>query len=54
MDFVLENSCYVDPVVVAAHPQKPYQFALGLSNGGVVVIEPVESEGKWTINNPGY
>ncbi|KAH6804772.1 hypothetical protein C2S51_033019 [Perilla frutescens var. frutescens] len=46
-------SCYVDPVVVAAHPQKPYQFALGLSNGGVVVIEPDESQGKWTIKNPG-
>ncbi|KAI3467994.1 hypothetical protein Pfo_024657 [Paulownia fortunei] len=45
-------SSYVDPVVVAAHPQKPYQFALGLSNGGVVVIEPVESEGKWTALPP--
>lgn len=44
-------SCYVDPVVVAAHPQKPYQFALGLSNGGVVVIEPdYESGAKWAIN----
>ncbi|KAL0311748.1 UNVERIFIED_CONTAM: Topless-related protein 1 [Sesamum radiatum] len=41
-------SCYVDPVVVAAHPHKPYQFALGLSNGGVVVIEPLESEGGWS------
>ncbi|XP_011081521.1 protein TPR3-like isoform X3 [Sesamum indicum] len=40
-------SGYVDPVVVAAHPQKPYQFGLGLSNGGVVVIEPLESEGRW-------
>ncbi|KAK4491060.1 hypothetical protein RD792_001782 [Penstemon davidsonii] len=37
-------SGYVDPVVVAAHPQKPNQFALGLSSGGVVVIEPLESE----------
>lgn len=47
-------SCYVDPVVVAAHPQKPYQFALGLSNGGVVVIEPdYESQAKWAISNPG-
>ncbi|XP_047966388.1 topless-related protein 4-like [Salvia hispanica] len=44
-------SCYVDPVVVAAHPRKPEQFALGLSNGGVVVIEPEESQGRWTIKN---
>ncbi|KAG6388102.1 hypothetical protein SASPL_153300 [Salvia splendens] len=44
-------SCYVDPVVVAAHPHKPEQFALGLSNGGVVVIEPEESQGQWTIKN---
>ncbi|KAL0291040.1 UNVERIFIED_CONTAM: Topless-related protein 1 [Sesamum angustifolium] len=45
-------SCYVDPVVVAAHPQKPHQFALGLSNGGVVVIEPLESEGRWSAIRP--
>ncbi|KAG6409470.1 hypothetical protein SASPL_127510 [Salvia splendens] len=44
-------SCYVDPLVVAAHPHKPEQFALGLSNGGVVVIEPEESQGQWTIKN---
>lgn len=46
-------SCYVDPVVVAAHPQKRNQFALGLSNGGVVVMEPLESQGKWSISSPG-
>ncbi|XP_042004368.1 topless-related protein 1-like [Salvia splendens] len=44
-------SCYVDPVVVASHPHKPEQFVLGLSNGGVVVIEPEESHGQWTIKN---
>ncbi|KAL7121731.1 hypothetical protein ACP275_01G001800 [Erythranthe tilingii] len=36
--------CYVgvvDPVVIAAHPKKKNQFALGLSNGEVVVVEPV-------------
>ncbi|KAL7159029.1 hypothetical protein ABFS83_01G001800 [Erythranthe nasuta] len=36
--------CYVvgvvDPVVIAAHPKKKNQFALGLSNGEVVVVEP--------------
>ncbi|KAL2525724.1 Topless-related protein 1 [Abeliophyllum distichum] len=40
------------PLVVAAHPQKANQFALGLSDGGVVVIEPMESEGTWTAPIP--
>ncbi|KAF3450894.1 hypothetical protein FNV43_RR06983 [Rhamnella rubrinervis] len=35
------------PVVVAAHPSEPNQFALGLTDGGVHVLEPPESEGKW-------
>lgn len=39
----------VYPIVVAAHPQKPYQFALGLSNGQVIVVEPHESEKKWGV-----
>ncbi|CDP16119.1 unnamed protein product [Coffea canephora] len=42
----------VYPVVIAAHPQKSNQFALGLSNGDVIVVEPHESEGKWTILPP--
>ncbi|KAF2303789.1 hypothetical protein GH714_023422 [Hevea brasiliensis] len=29
------------PLVIAAHPQKPNQFAVGLSNGGVIVFEPL-------------
>ncbi|XP_024965488.1 topless-related protein 4-like isoform X2 [Cynara cardunculus var. scolymus] len=37
----------VFPLVVAAHPSEPNQFALGLSDGSVCVIEPLESEGKW-------
>lgn len=37
----------VYPLVIAAHPSDPNQFALGLSDGGVVVLEPLESEGKW-------
>ncbi|CAH9098684.1 unnamed protein product [Cuscuta europaea] len=40
-------SARVHPLVVAAHPSDPNQFALGLSDGGVVVLEPPESEGKW-------
>lgn len=35
------------PLVIAAHPIEPNQFALGLSDGGVQVIEPLEEEGKW-------
>ncbi|CAA0829350.1 Topless-related protein 1 [Striga hermonthica] len=39
----------VGPLVVAAHPQKPCQLALGLSNGEVAVIEPLGcDEDKWT------
>nr|GEW41782.1 topless-related protein 4-like isoform X1 [Tanacetum cinerariifolium] len=37
----------VYPLVVTAHPSEPNQFALGLTDGGVCVIEPLESEGKW-------
>lgn len=42
----------VYPLVVAAHPSEPNQFSLGLSDGGVVVFEPVESEGKWGTGPP--
>ncbi|PHU24123.1 Topless-related protein 4 [Capsicum chinense] len=42
----------IHPVVVAAHPQDPNQFALGLSDGSVHVFEPLESEGKWGIPPP--
>nr|XP_027083282.1 topless-related protein 1-like [Coffea arabica]XP_027083283.1 topless-related protein 1-like [Coffea arabica] len=41
------SSC-VHPTVVAAHPQKPNQFALGLTDGGVVVIDPPEPKRTWT------
>ncbi|KAA8521604.1 hypothetical protein F0562_012277 [Nyssa sinensis] len=42
-------SSSIHPLVVAAHPQKPNQFALGLTDGGVVIFEPLESEGKWGV-----
>ncbi|WOH14317.1 hypothetical protein DCAR_0933836 [Daucus carota subsp. sativus] len=32
----------VYPVVVAAHPQDPYQFAVGMTDGSVKVIEPFD------------
>ncbi|CAM0880713.1 unnamed protein product [Alopecurus aequalis] len=40
------------PFVVAAHPQEPNQFAVGLSDGSVKVMEPLESEGKWGTPAP--
>jgi len=42
----------VYPVVVAAHPSEPNQFAVGLTDGSVQVLEPLESEGKWGTNPP--
>lgn len=42
----------VYPLVIAAHPSEPNQFALGLSDGGVHVLEPLESEGKWGTGPP--
>ena len=38
--------------MIAAHPSEPNQFALGLTDGGVHVLEPLESEGKWGVNPP--
>ncbi|XAR70691.1 hypothetical protein NMG60_11027631 [Bertholletia excelsa] len=35
------------PVEIAAHPCKPNQFALGMSDGAVHVIEPLDTEPKW-------
>ncbi|KAA8545214.1 hypothetical protein F0562_019998 [Nyssa sinensis] len=49
---VLSGSQAVYPLVIAAHPQEPNQFAVGLSDGSVKVIEPSESEGKWGVTPP--
>ncbi|KAM0909131.1 hypothetical protein ACQ4PT_015010 [Festuca glaucescens] len=40
------------PYVVATHPQEPNQFAVGLSDGSVKVMEPLESDGKWGTPAP--
>lgn len=40
------------PLVIAAHPSEPNQFALGLTDGGVHILEPLESEGKWGTSPP--
>ncbi|KAJ6829013.1 protein TPR3-like isoform X4 [Iris pallida] len=45
-------SSTVYPLVIAAHPSEPNQFALGLTDGGVHVLEPLESEGKWGVPPP--
>ncbi|KAK6124891.1 hypothetical protein DH2020_041377 [Rehmannia glutinosa] len=45
-------SSRVYPLVVTAHPLEPNQFALGLTDGGVHVMEPLETEGKWGTNPP--
>jgi len=42
----------VYPLVIAAHPSEPNQFALGLTDGSVYVLEPSESEGKWGTSPP--
>lgn len=46
------NSIRAHPLVIAAHPSEPNQFALGLADGGVHILEPLESEGKWGTSPP--
>ncbi|GAB4855618.1 Topless- protein 3 [Ancistrocladus abbreviatus] len=48
----LNGSQAVYPEVVAAHPQEPSQFAIGLVDGTVKVIEPLETEGRWGVTPP--
>lgn len=50
--FLFSGSSNVHPLVIAAHPHEPNQFALGLSDGSVHVFEPLESEGKWGVPPP--
>ncbi|KAK9292226.1 hypothetical protein L1049_020189 [Liquidambar formosana] len=49
---VLNGSQAVYPLVVAAHPLEPNQLAIGLIDGSVKVMEPLESEGKWGVSPP--
>lgn len=46
------SSSNIQPLVIAAHPHEPNQFAVGLSDGIVHVFEPLESEGKWGVPPP--
>ncbi|KAL2534036.1 Topless-related protein 4 [Abeliophyllum distichum] len=45
-------SSRVYPIVIAAHPSEPNQFALGLTDGSVHVLEPLDTEGKWGMAPP--
>ncbi|KAE8678115.1 Topless-related protein 2 [Hibiscus syriacus] len=49
---ILKGNQAVYPLVVAAHPMEPNQFAIGLSDVTVKVMEPSESEGKWGVSPP--
>ncbi|XVF31428.1 hypothetical protein REPUB_Repub16aG0145200 [Reevesia pubescens] len=49
---ILKGNQAVYPLVVAAHPIEANQFAIGLSDGTVKVMEPSESEGKWGASPP--
>ncbi|XP_039166201.1 topless-related protein 4 isoform X2 [Eucalyptus grandis] len=45
-------SLRIYPLVIAAHPFEPNQFALGLTDGNVHVLEPLECEGEWGASPP--
>nr|XP_043627620.1 protein TOPLESS-RELATED PROTEIN 2-like isoform X2 [Erigeron canadensis] len=40
------------PMVIAAHPSDPRQFALGMSDGSVHVLEPADADPKWGGSAP--
>ena len=43
--------CSIDayPNAIASHPQKPTQFAVGQTDGTIIVFEPEEPEGEWFV-----
>lgn len=46
------TSLHVYPHAITAHPLKPTQFAVGLTNGEVYVIEPNEPGDTWAVLPP--
>ncbi|XP_010943652.1 protein TOPLESS-RELATED PROTEIN 2 isoform X1 [Elaeis guineensis] len=42
----------VHPMVIAAHPTESNQFALGMNDGAVHVVEPSDAEPKWGVVPP--
>lgn len=49
---ICSNNGSTFPVVIAAHPSDSNQFALGMSDGSVHVIEPTDGEPKWGGSAP--
>lgn len=39
-------------MVVAAHPLEPNQIAVGMSDGAVHVVEPLDADPKWGVAPP--
>ncbi|GAA0140319.1 hypothetical protein LIER_01690 [Lithospermum erythrorhizon] len=50
--FEIDLSTYLpqshQTLIIAAHPRKPHQIAVGLTDGGVIVIEPHDHAGNWS------
>ncbi|CAI8610702.1 unnamed protein product [Vicia faba] len=44
------DSQNIYPIVITAHPQEPNQFAVGLSDGSIKVVEPREPNGRWGVS----
>ncbi|KQJ95284.1 protein TPR2 [Brachypodium distachyon] len=42
----------VYPMVIAAHPLEPNQIAVGMSDGAVHVVEPLDTDTKWGVAPP--
>lgn len=42
----------VHPTVIAAHPSEPNQFAVGLTDGAVQMMEPPEGVREWGTPPP--
>ncbi|KAG2581778.1 hypothetical protein PVAP13_6KG064200 [Panicum virgatum] len=49
---ILPGPGRVYPLVVAAHPVEPNQIALGMSDGKVHVVEPLDADPKWGTAPP--
>ncbi|KAL3499950.1 hypothetical protein ACH5RR_039043 [Cinchona calisaya] len=45
-------SLRLHPLAIAAHPSESNQFAVGLTDGGVHIFEPLESEATWGTEPP--
>ncbi|XP_057826160.2 protein TOPLESS-RELATED PROTEIN 2 isoform X1 [Cryptomeria japonica] len=41
----------VYPLAIAAHPLEPHQFAIGMTDGGIYLTEPLESQDKRVVGS---